>query len=81
MSKEVKAALPTETDIERLLPIDEVVEIMSFSKASIYRKITGGSFPGPLKIGQSRVAWRRSAIADWLARQRPASEAAQPYAQ
>ncbi|WP_373237573.1 helix-turn-helix transcriptional regulator [Cohaesibacter celericrescens] len=47
--------------IDRLLNIKEVCEILSRSPASIYRDITRGDFPSPLKLhGSSR--WRLSAV-------------------
>jgi prophage regulatory protein len=55
--------------LERLLRISSVMEVTSLSKASIYRKLAEGTFPAPLKIGKSRVAWRQSAIAAWMAEQ------------
>lgn len=55
--------------VEQLLSISRVSEFTTFSKATIYRKISDGSFPPPFKIGKSRVAWRQSDIAAWLAQQ------------
>ena len=47
----------TPTPVDRLLPMAEVMARTSFSKATVYRKISDGSFPAPRKIGKSRVAW------------------------
>lgn len=52
--------------IDRLIPMAELCAITSFSKASIYRKIAEGTFPAPLKIGASRVAWRSSQVESWI---------------
>ena len=57
--------------IDPLLPMPAVMDLTSFSKATVYRKVADGSFPKPLKIGQSRVAWRKSDIAEWMAMQMP----------
>ena len=43
---------------DRLLPFKRVLEVTSLSRATLYRKIGDGSFPAPLKIGRSRIAWR-----------------------
>lgn len=56
-----------QADLDRLLPMRAVIELTSLSKATIYRKIADGTFPRPLKIGKSRVAWRESEIAAWIA--------------
>ena len=55
--------------LDRLLAMPAVVHLTSLSKATVYRKVADGSFPAPLKIGKSRVAWREKDIVDWLARQ------------
>jgi len=67
MSKKSQSNEPTALD--RLLPMPKVIDLTSFSKATVYRKVADGSFPAPLKIGKSRVAWRQSDIAAWLAEQ------------
>lgn len=53
--------------LEPLFPIAKVVAITSLSKHTIYREIAGGRFPRPIELTRGRVAWRASAIADWLA--------------
>ena len=75
MSKKAQAASDP-NQLDRLIPLPEVRAITSFSKATIYRKIsaTPPTFPAPLKIGQSRVAWRQSDIAKWLADQSPSAQ-------
>jgi prophage regulatory protein len=59
----------TAPPLDRLLTVPAVVDLTSLSKATVYRKVADGSFPAPLKIGKSRVAWREQDIADWVARQ------------
>ena len=58
---------PLEAQLDRLLPMRAVINLTSFSKATIYRKMDDGTFPRPLKIGKSRVAWRETEIAAWFA--------------
>ena len=58
---------PLEAQLDRLLPMRAVIGLTSFSKATIYRKMADGTFPRALKIGKSRVAWRESEIAAWIA--------------
>ena len=66
--------------LERLLRIATVVDLTSLSKASIYRKIADRTFPPPLKIGKSRVAWRQSVILSWIAEQSASpTQACQPH--
>ena len=60
-------------DLDRLLPLKEVIDLTSLSKASIYRRFPD-TFPAPVKCGVSRVAWRRSDIEKWLADRKPVSK-------
>jgi prophage regulatory protein len=55
--------------VDRLLSFKRVLEVTSLSRATLYRKIGDGSFPAPLKIGNSRVAWKEREIAEWIAQQ------------
>lgn len=43
------------------------------SRSSIYEMMKNGDFPRPVRIGKRAVAWRESAISDWLAN-RPTSK-------
>lgn len=53
--------------LDRLLSLRELIDLTTLSRATIYRKVSQRSFPPPLKIGQSRVAWRESDVARWMA--------------
>jgi prophage regulatory protein len=64
MTKKTQASAPS--PIDRLLPMTKVMDLTSFSKATVYRKIADGSFPAPRKIGKSRVAWLEADIAGWI---------------
>ncbi len=51
---------------DELLPFMKVKQITSLSRSTIYRKIDEQTFPRPLKISGSRVAFRASEIHAWL---------------
>ena len=51
---------------DRLLKLSEVRAIVPYSPASIYRKVSEGEFPAPLKLGKNRSAWRLSDIQQWI---------------
>lgn len=51
---------------DRLLRLDEVERISRRSRSSIYRDINEGNFPQSIKIGARSVAWRLSAIQEWM---------------
>ena len=66
------AATPA-AKIDRLLRRAEVVHLTGKSKTSIYREMQQGTFPLPVRIGTKSVAWRESAIAQWVASRESAS--------
>ena len=53
---------------ERLLRLPDVVSRIGLKRASIYRAIAAGELEGPIRISQRSVAWRESAIRDFIAR-------------
>lgn len=60
-------ATPLLSGADRLLRLQEVIALVSISRATIYRYLGAGSFPSPLQIGPRRVAWRASDINAWFA--------------
>jgi len=50
----------------RLLKRQQVEEITTLSRSSIYDMIKRGVFPKPIKIGERAVAWREADIIAWL---------------
>ncbi len=44
----------------------EVVRITGIARATIYKKITDGTFPKPLKISPTCVRWRSDEIDRWV---------------
>ena len=53
------------TDVDRLLPLREVVTASGLSRSTIYAWMDDGRFPLPLRVGGRRL-WRRSEIAAWI---------------
>ena len=37
-----------------------------YSRASIYRKIKGKTFPAPVKLGENKIAWLSTEIDAWI---------------
>lgn len=56
-----------------ILRIRQVTEQVGLSRASIYRLISLGKFPSPIKIGISAVGWVTDDIDRWLAECKQAS--------
>ncbi|MCA8052078.1 helix-turn-helix transcriptional regulator [Burkholderia arboris] len=51
---------------ECLLRFAEVRARIGLSKSEIYRRIGAGTFPAGIKLGVRAVAWRESAVDDWI---------------
>ena len=50
---------------ERLLTLNEITNIVSFKKSTIYKFIKTNGFPKPVKIGKSS-RWLLSDINQWI---------------
>ncbi|ELS2572015.1 AlpA family transcriptional regulator [Salmonella enterica] len=50
----------------RLIRLPEVLERTGFGKAWIYRLISKGRFPAPVKIGIRAVAFVESEVDEWI---------------
>ncbi|NLC61095.1 MAG: AlpA family transcriptional regulator [Gammaproteobacteria bacterium] len=61
------AAAPTTDAPPRFLRLPEVVRITGLSKATIYRQVKAGEFPGQRKIGARASAWLSSEVDAWMA--------------
>lgn len=50
----------------KLIKIEEVVEMTTLSKATIYRLMKKGEFPCAVHLGAKAVAWMLSEIIEWI---------------
>ena len=50
---------------EQFLRRRQIEELTGLAKSTIYDRITAGTFPKPVKIGDRAVAWRQSDIDAW----------------
>lgn len=51
---------------DALLNIKQVAKLTTLSRSEIYRRIQGGQFPPPVRLGARRVAWHHSDVRAWL---------------
>ena len=51
----------------RLMSMRDVVALTTYARPSIYRLIAQGRFPRPLKLGETKIAFRADDIESWLA--------------
>lgn len=54
------------TSSQNLIGVAEVAVILGVSKRTIYRLVSAGEFPAPIRIRASS-RWRRSTVNAWIA--------------
>ena len=50
----------------RIIRIDEVSQLTGLARSTIYKKVSEGSFPPPVRLGTRSVGWRLTDIDLWL---------------
>jgi prophage regulatory protein len=55
--------------MERLLRRREVEELVGFKHAWLYKLISEGKFPRPIRVGKRATRWRESDVARWIQEQ------------
>ena len=53
------------------LRASSVAEMLDISTRTLYRKVSRGEFPGPLRIGQGTTRWRLRDVEAYLDQGRP----------
>lgn len=48
-----------------LIPADKVAELMAISKRTLWRLLSAGKLPEPVRLG-SVVRWKRDEIEEWI---------------
>jgi prophage regulatory protein len=57
--------------IDRFMRLAEVLQVTGLGRNTVYRRMREGTFPKQIKIGPNSVAWRQSAIAQWMLNPNP----------
>jgi prophage regulatory protein len=52
--------------LKKLLRLPVVMDATGNSRATIYRGITQGTFPSPVRIGVRAVAWDADEVQSWI---------------
>ena len=61
----------------RILRRPQVEAFVGLSRSTLYRLITAGDFPRPVRLGPQSVGWLKSEIDDWIASRRAKRDAQQ----
>ena len=51
---------------DRIIRLAEVLRRIGLTRSTLYRKISGGSFPRQITISTRCIGWRESAVNGWL---------------
>ena len=52
--------------VEGLIRLGQVKHLTGLSKATLYRKMSAGEFPRPVRLGVVARAWPLSEVQDWI---------------
>lgn len=44
----------------------QLIQIMSFSASTLWRKVRAGQFPKPLKLSKNITAWKTEDVRAWM---------------
>ena len=55
-----------ELDGSRILRMPEVCAKTGLGKSTIYKKLTDGTFPPPIRLGPRAIGWKMRDVNDWL---------------
>ena len=58
----------------KLIKRKDVERLTTLSRSTIYDKMSKGTFPRPVRLGERAVAWRESDVIAWLERRPQAGE-------
>ena len=53
--------------IDRLMKVNEVLEMVGLARPTLYCRIKAGTFPRPVKAGKRAARWRLSEVQQWIA--------------
>jgi prophage regulatory protein len=55
------------TPADRLMRLPKLLKIAGISRATAYRYVRSGRLPAPVRLSPNCVAWKTSAINEWMA--------------
>ena len=53
------------TEPDRYLRVDKVLELTGFSRSTLYRKVSEGTFPRQVQLSSRCIGWRLSDVERW----------------
>jgi len=59
--------------VDRILRPREVIKLTGLSRTTIWRGVSAGTFPRPVRLTSSTIGWCEGDVADWLTKLRQAA--------
>jgi len=50
----------------RIIRLKDVMDLTGLARSTIYKFISGNSFPKPISLGDRCVGWLESEVHDWI---------------
>ena len=67
MQKHTNTPAATDLDDERIITTADLLARVPLDRSTVHRMVRAGTFPAPITLTASRIGWRWSAVARWLA--------------
>ncbi len=61
-----EAPTPKKSDLDKIIRVDDVIEMTSVSRGTLWRWERLGKFPKRVPLGANSVGWRLSEVNDWI---------------
>ena len=61
-----REAIPAQAQPKGYMRQPEVLEIVPFSAATLWRRVASGHFPKPPRLSARVTAWSRAEVQNWL---------------
>jgi prophage regulatory protein len=62
----MNTAPDTPTTTDRLIRLKELLEIVPLGRSTVWKLVSEGRFPKPVKLSPRTTAWRESEVMDWM---------------
>jgi prophage regulatory protein len=66
MAKRTPSHVPADLPVTGYVRLSQLVRLIPFSPATVWRKVRAGQFPKPLKLSANVTAWKAEDVREWM---------------
>jgi prophage regulatory protein len=66
MAKRTPSHVPADLPVTGYVRLSQLVRLIPFSPATIWRKVKAGQFPKPRKLSANVTAWKAEEVRAWI---------------